>query len=547
MGIYLSTPSTDVALEEGKGSKVKYVVGEMQGWRKTMEDSHIALTDISDSQLKSFLEEHAVKTSTDPAVSLFGVFDGHGGKEVAKFVKLKYPQLVIEQLVANGGDVAAALRESFHKVDELLEDLQYATLLRELRTLPDPCDTMHKSKSTNGANPRPSQMLNTPLEDSDSEEEDDEDEILDVVSSEDKDKKISTQDAVKMIRDMLRRASERPVGETDNTNGEDTPSNTPATDNAAEEAEDETVLELSTDSESAENKSTSGSAEDKVSPPYESAATSQRTRTLPNGLTVTVHAEDEAATSLAVEDTMDVSPHPQSPVPSQLEGEGSEELGAPILPPNPEQLGKKAIGDGNGVVPASRATPEGGVACNLRQHRIMAGCTAVVALHIGNQLYVANAGDSRGVLCRGNGQAYALSYDHKPQQDREMNRIKSAGGFVNNVGRINGNLNLSRSLGDLKYKQLTHLAREDQIITAEPDITVTQLQPDDHFFILACDGVWDCLTNEQACDFVTERLNAGKDAATITNELLHFCLADDTGKSQGIGCDNMTFLLVLFK
>ena len=41
---------------------------------------------------------------------------------------------------------------------------QYATLLRELRTLPDPCDTMHKNKYTNGANPRPSQMLNTPLE-----------------------------------------------------------------------------------------------------------------------------------------------------------------------------------------------------------------------------------------------------------------------------------------------------------------------------------------------------------------------------------------------
>jgi protein phosphatase 1G len=46
----------------------------------------------------------------------------------------------------------------------------------------------------------------------------------------------------------------------------------------------------------------------------------------------------------------------------------------------------------------------------------MAGCTAVVALHVGNHLYVANAGDSRGVLCRKGGQAYALSYDHKPQQ-----------------------------------------------------------------------------------------------------------------------------------
>ena len=46
----------------------------------------------------------------------------------------------------------------------------------------------------------------------------------------------------------------------------------------------------------------------------------------------------------------------------------------------------------------------------------MAGCTAVVALHVGNQLFVANAGDSRGVLCRKDGQAFALSYDHKPQQ-----------------------------------------------------------------------------------------------------------------------------------
>jgi hypothetical protein len=44
------------------------------------------------------------------------------------------------------------------------------------------------------------------------------------------------------------------------------------------------------------------------------------------------------------------------------------------------------------------------------------------------------------------------------------------------VGRINGNLNLSRSLGDLKYKQLFHLKREEQIISAEPDITITDLE-----------------------------------------------------------------------
>jgi hypothetical protein len=44
------------------------------------------------------------------------------GKEVAKFSKIHYPQLLLEQLVANEGDVAMALRESFHRIDEELED-----------------------------------------------------------------------------------------------------------------------------------------------------------------------------------------------------------------------------------------------------------------------------------------------------------------------------------------------------------------------------------------------------------------------------------------
>jgi serine/threonine protein phosphatase PrpC len=74
----------------------------------------------------------------------------------------------------------------------------------------------------------------------------------------------------------------------------------------------------------------------------------------------------------------------------------------------------------------------------------------------------------------------------------------NAGGFVSHVGRVNGNLNLSRSLGDLKYKQVEGVPREDQMITAEPDITVTDLLPDDEFFILGCDGIWDCLSSQQA-------------------------------------------------
>jgi serine/threonine protein phosphatase PrpC len=101
---------------------------------------------------------------------------------------------------------------------------------------------------------------------------------------------------------------------------------------------------------------------------------------------------------------------------------------------------------------------------------VHAGATATVAVITGRILTVANAGDSRAVLCRAGGATMAMSFDHKPQQEREMTRITKAGGFVNHFGRVNGNLNLSRSIGDLKYKQVPGITPPGQIITAEPDI-----------------------------------------------------------------------------
>ena len=72
--------------------------------------------------------------------------------------------------------------------------------------------------------------------------------------------------------------------------------------------------------------------------------------------------------------------------------------------------------------PASKITAGGTPMCNLAEHRVSAGCTAVVALRVGRHLFVANAGDSRGVLSRA-GKAIALSEDHKPQSEIEMYRI----------------------------------------------------------------------------------------------------------------------------
>lgn len=73
----------------------------------------------------------------------------------------------------------------------------------------------------------------------------------------------------------------------------------------------------------------------------------------------------------------------------------------------------------------------------------------------------ANAGDSRAVISVA-GVAEPLSYDHKPANESELRRILAAGGYVE-FGRVNGNLALSRALGDFLYKQNKELPEEEQV------------------------------------------------------------------------------------
>ena len=70
---------------------------------------------------------------------------------------------------------------------------------------------------------------------------------------------------------------------------------------------------------------------------------------------------------------------------------------------------------------------------------------------------------------------------------------------------FDSNLNLSRAIGDLKYKQNGALPPSAQIITAEPDVIEQRLVPADEFMVLACDGVWDVMSNAEVCDYVRRR------------------------------------------
>ncbi|KAF8013326.1 hypothetical protein BT93_I1235 [Corymbia citriodora subsp. variegata] len=172
-----------------------------------------------------------------------------------------------------------------------------------------------------------------------------------------------------------------------------------------------------------------------------------------------------------------------------------------------------------------------------------AGSTACVAIIRNNKLVVANAGDSRCVLSR-KGQAFNLSRDHKPDLDAEKERILKAGGFIH-AGRVNGSLNLARAIGDVEFKQNKFLPAEKQIVTANPDINTVGLCEDDDFIVLACDGIWDCMSSQQLVDFVHEQLISETKLSAVCERVLARCLAPST--TTGEGCDNMTMILVQFK
>lgn len=79
----------------------------------------------------------------------------------------------------------------------------------------------------------------------------------------------------------------------------------------------------------------------------------------------------------------------------------------------------------------------------------------------------------------------------------EKARITAAGGFVD-FGRVNGNLALSRAIGDFEFKKSAELAPEQQIVTAYPDVVVHDLAEDDEFLVIACDGEFAlCSTKNQ--------------------------------------------------
>lgn len=140
----------------------------------------------------------------------------------------------------------------------------------------------------------------------------------------------------------------------------------------------------------------------------------------------------------------------------------------------------------------------------VKPRRDLSGSTLLVALVHGRRLLVANVGDSRGVLADHRGQATPLSFDHKPHQLKEQRRIRAAGGqvtFSSGVWRVAGVLATSRALGDYPLK-------DRRLLVAQPDVLTFDLSSGGAACaVLASDGLWDALSNDQAAALALAHLD----------------------------------------
>uniref|UniRef100_M4B5V9 PPM-type phosphatase domain-containing protein n=1 Tax=Hyaloperonospora arabidopsidis (strain Emoy2) TaxID=559515 RepID=M4B5V9_HYAAE len=123
------------------------------------------------------------------------------------------------------------------------------------------------------------------------------------------------------------------------------------------------------------------------------------------------------------------------------------------------------------------------------------GTTAVVVFTQGNEMFVAHAGDSRAVLVHRSGDVSVLTSDHKPNRPDERRRIQELGGSVVfwGVWRVEGILAVSRAIGDRMLKPL---------VVAEPEVKELTRTEEDQYLVLASDGVWDTVSNDEVAQLV---------------------------------------------
>ena len=139
-----------------------------------------------------------------------------------------------------------------------------------------------------------------------------------------------------------------------------------------------------------------------------------------------------------------------------------------------------------------------------------------------------------------------LSFDHKPENPQERERIEKAGAQIVN-GRVEG-LNLTRSIGDFSHKKIKGIPFNKQPISCMPDIIEVERTGGEELMIVGCDGIWEKYGDDHAQ--LTMEFREGLKKSHSSDCLKQFFdrnLNNGEGKTDPLGRDNMTAVLVEFK
>jgi serine/threonine protein phosphatase PrpC len=167
------------------------------------------------------------------------------------------------------------------------------------------------------------------------------------------------------------------------------------------------------------------------------------------------------------------------------------------------------------------------------------GCTAVCAVvQDHKKVYVAWLGDSSALITR-NGEPIILTKPHSAECEDERRRIEAAGGhcFQSDVWRVMGSLAVSRSIGDATFKPY---------VSGDADIVEFDLQGNEDFLVLGCDGLWDFLGPFDISSVVYEYLtvNAHRPVSEVVQDIAK--ILSDRAIDEG-SQDNITAIVVFLR
>ncbi len=176
--------------------------------------------------------------------------------------------------------------------------------------------------------------------------------------------------------------------------------------------------------------------------------------------------------------------------------------------------------------------------------KVLGGTTCNIVWVSKKQIYSCNVGDSRFILCY-NGKPVAISEDHKPYLITEKQRIYRAGGHIYDM-RVNGILGVSRTFGDFAFKNQRSLPVQQQLVSCLPDIRTVDKDKNIQFLVIASDGIWDMLTNDEVVEIIVRLMEQQVPLPQICEQLIDNCRIPIDPVS-GLGSDNMTVIIALFR